>query len=58
MKTQRFLNFWLSQSIGEALYFEGLLDLYEAVSSVTLSNALVLLENWGVLQVLFVFVFA
>lgn len=38
------------QSIGEALYFEGLLDLYEAISSVTLNNALVLLENWGVIQ--------
>ena len=39
-----------TQTLGETLYFEGMLDLYEAISKDTLQNGLVLLENWGVIQ--------
>jgi len=44
----------LLQLLGESLYFEGLLDLYEAISSVTLTNALTLLENWGIVQFVYI----
>jgi len=39
-----------TQQLGETLYFEGMLDLYEAISKDTLQNGLVLLENWGVIN--------
>ena len=38
------------QVIGERLFFEGHIDLYEAISSSILQNALKLFLNWGVLQ--------
>lgn len=38
------------QEVGERLYFEGLIDLYEAISHDTLNNALVLFESWKMIQ--------
>eukprot|EP01102_Stenamoeba_stenopodia_P020717 TRINITY_DN8189_c0_g1_i1.p1 TRINITY_DN8189_c0_g1~~TRINITY_DN8189_c0_g1_i1.p1 ORF type:complete len:750 (-),score=120.10 TRINITY_DN8189_c0_g1_i1:85-2334(-) len=38
------------QAIGETLYFEGQLDLYEAISKETLQNALTLYETWGIIE--------
>jgi Glycerol-3-phosphate acyltransferase C-terminal region len=38
------------QSLGETLYFEGQMDLYESLSKDTLTNAVSLLQNWGVIE--------
>lgn len=38
------------QEAGEQLYFDGYLDLYEAVAKETLSNALTLLASWRVVE--------
>lgn len=40
------------QTIGETLYFEGQLDLYEAVAKDTLQNAINLCKDWKVLEVI------
>ena len=38
------------QDIGETLYFDGQLDLYEAIAKDTLLNSWTLLESWGVIE--------
>ena len=40
------------QDIGERLYFEGMIDLFEAISQETIQNALTLFETWGMVQFL------
>eukprot|EP01100_Stratorugosa_tubuloviscum_P012021 TRINITY_DN5525_c0_g1_i1.p1 TRINITY_DN5525_c0_g1~~TRINITY_DN5525_c0_g1_i1.p1 ORF type:complete len:185 (-),score=62.13 TRINITY_DN5525_c0_g1_i1:20-574(-) len=43
-----FIN--LVQNTGESLYFEGQMDLYEAISKDKLDNALILFENWKIIE--------
>eukprot|EP00127_Corallochytrium_limacisporum_P007035 Clim_evm43s240 gene=Clim_evmTU43s240 len=38
------------QAVGENMYFEGQLDLFEAVAKDTIANALNLFENWKVIE--------
>jgi 1-acyl-sn-glycerol-3-phosphate acyltransferase len=39
-----------SQKLGEVLFFEGQLDLYEAISKETITNAMTLFARWSVVE--------
>eukprot|EP00005_Dracoamoeba_jomungandri_P002059 CAMPEP_0174252598 /NCGR_PEP_ID=MMETSP0439-20130205/2000_1 /TAXON_ID=0 /ORGANISM="Stereomyxa ramosa, Strain Chinc5" /LENGTH=862 /DNA_ID=CAMNT_0015333157 /DNA_START=1619 /DNA_END=4204 /DNA_ORIENTATION=- len=43
-----------TQRLGERLYFEGQIDLYEAIGKETLINAITLFKNWKVLEFIFI----